>query len=253
IPPFAGFFSKDAIIEAASLSTIPGAGFAHFAVLAGVFVTALYTFRMLFMTFHGKERMDHHTREHLHESPWVVTLPLVLLAIPSVLAGFMFIRPMLFGSFFGSSIYIAPANNVLAQMGSHFEGIGPFILEGVSAPPFWIALAGILTAWYLYMVNTRLPEVIRQKSGWIYTVLDHKYGFDEFNDWFFAGGARRFGRGLWKFGDVTVIDGFFVNGAARVVALCSRVMRLVQSGYIYHYAFAMIIGVFALISWFVHG
>ncbi|HVC49854.1 MAG TPA: NADH-quinone oxidoreductase subunit L [Burkholderiales bacterium] len=252
IPPFAGFFSKDTIIEAVSLSTIPGAGFAYFAVLSGVFVTALYTFRMLFMTFHGEGRMDHHTREHLHESSWVVTLPLVMLAIPSFFAGFVFIQPMLFGHFFGSSIYVAPSNNVLAEMGSHFDGIGGFIWEGVTALPFWIAIAGIATAWYLYIVNTALPAVIQKKSGWIYTILDHKYGFDEFNDWFFAGGARRLGKALWQYGDVSVIDDFFVNGTARVVSLGSRIMRLVQSGYIYHYAFAMIIGVFALISWFVH-
>ncbi|MDE3020812.1 MAG: NADH-quinone oxidoreductase subunit L [Pseudomonadota bacterium] len=252
IPPFAGFFSKDTIIEAVSLSTTPGAGFAYFAVLSGVFVTALYTFRMLFMTFHGKGRMDHHTQEHLHESPWVVTLPLVMLAIPSFFAGFVFIQPMLFGHFFGNSIYVAPSNNVLAVMGSHFDGIGGFIWEGVTALPFWIAIAGIATAWYLYIVNTALPAVIQKKSGWIYTILDHKYGFDEFNDWFFAGGARRLGKALWQYGDVSVIDDFFVNGTARVVSLGSRIMRLVQSGYIYHYAFAMIIGVFALISWFVH-
>lgn len=251
IPPFAGFFSKDAIIEAVADSHLPVAGFAYAALMIGVFVTAFYSFRLLFLTFHGKERMDHHTKEHLHEPPWVVTVPLILLAIPSMLAGAMFIEPMLFGSYFGKAIYIAPEHGALREMGEHFHGIVGFMLHGMMSAPFWLALAGIVTSWFLYMKRPDLPAVFKQKSGIIYKILEEKYGFDRFNEWFFAGGARSLGKGLWKFGDIMIIDGLFVNGSARLVALMARVVRHLQSGFIYHYAFAMIIGAFVLVAWFV--
>jgi len=253
IPPFAGFFSKDAIIEAVHASRLPGAGFAYFAVLGGVFVTALYTFRLLILTFHGKERMDAHTRRHLRESPWVVTVPLILLAVPSVYAGWAYIKPLLFGGFFSGAIYVAPSHNVLARMGGEFHGVLPFILHGVMAPPFWLALAGIVTAWYFYWLRPQAAEWVKRKAGFIYTVLEHKYGFDEFNAWFFAGGARLLGRGLWRGGDVGVIDGWLVNGSARLVGWFAATIRRLQSGYIYHYAFAMIIGVFVFLTWLTRG
>ncbi len=247
VPGFSGFFSKDAIIEAVHFADIPGAGFAYFCVLSTVFITAFYTFRLLFMTFHGKPRMDHHTEEHLHESPWVVTLPLIILAIPTVGAGWL-IGPMLFGGYFGDAILIAPQHGAVAQMAEGFHGIVGMMTHALSTAPFWLSIGGIFTAWYLYMVKTDLPEKLKQIAGPLYTLLDRKYYIDEFYSWLFAGGARALGGGLWKIGDVKVIDGFFVNGAARVVGWTALLVRRFQSGYIYHYAFTMIVGVFVLMS-----
>ena len=252
IPPFAGFFSKDAIIEAVRASHLPGSGFASFAVLAGVFVTAFYSFRMLFMTFHGKPRMDHHTREHLHESPWVITLPLILLAIPSVIAGWIFIGPMVMGDYFGSSITLLPGNGALPEMREAWHGVGPFVVEGVQSLPFWLAMSGIALAAAFYLKWTHIPAAIVRESGAIYTLLDNKYYFDRFNEIFIAGGARCFGQGLWKLGDMKFIDGWIVNGSAHLVGALSTRLRRIQTGYIYHYAFAMIFGVFFLMSlWFI--
>ncbi len=247
VPGFSGFFSKDAIIEAVHFANIPGAGFAYFCVLSTVFITAFYTFRLLFMTFHGKPRMDHHTEEHLHESPWVVTLPLIILAIPTVGAGWL-IGPMLFEGYFGDSIQIASQHGVVAQMAAEFHGIGGMMTHALTTAPFWLSTGGIFTAWYLYRVRTDLPEKLKQIAGPLYTLLERKYFIDEFYSWLFAGGARALGGGLWKFGDVKVIDGFFVNGAARVVSWSAMLVRRFQSGYIYHYAFTMIVGVFVLMS-----
>ena len=251
VPGFSGFFSKDAIIEAVRFASIPGAGFAYFCVLSTVFITALYTFRLLFMTFHGKPRMDHHTEEHLHESPWVVTVPLVVLAIPTIGAGWL-IGPLLFGGYFGDAIRILPEHAAIASMAAEFHGVWGMMAHAVTTAPFWLAVGGIFTAWYLYMVKTDWPEKIRQASGPLYTLLDRKYFFDEFYSWLFAGGARALGNGLWKFGDVKVIDGFFVNGAARVIGSTAMLVRKFQSGYIYHYAFTMIVGVFVLMSWWLY-
>jgi NADH-quinone oxidoreductase subunit L len=247
VPGFSGFFSKESIIEAVHLADIPGAGFAYFCAVTTVFVTAFYTFRLLFMTFHGKPRMDHHTEEHLHESPWVVTLPLVALAIPSIGAGWL-IAPMLFGDYFGSAIQIMPQHEAMAKMSAEFHGILGMMTHALSTIPFWFSIAGIFTAWYFYMVKTDLPGKIKQAAGPFSTLLDRKYFIDEFYSWLFAGGARALGTGLWKFGDVKVIDGFFVNGTARMVAATAMLVRRFQSGYIYHYAFTMIIGVFVLMS-----
>ncbi|MCX7185255.1 MAG: NADH-quinone oxidoreductase subunit L [Nitrosospira sp.] len=247
VPGFSGFFSKDAIIEAVHFADIPGAGFAYFCVLSTVFITAFYTFRLIFMTFHGKPRMDHHTEEHLHESPWVVTLPLIILAIPTVGAGWL-IGPMLFGGYFGDAIQISPQHGAVAQMAEGFHGIVGMMTHALSTAPFWLSIGGIFTAWYLYMVKTDLPGKIKQIAGPLYTLLDRKYYIDEFYSWLFAGGARALGGGLWKIGDVKVIDGFFVNGAARVVGWTALLVRRFQSGYIYHYAFTMIVGVFVLMS-----
>jgi NADH-quinone oxidoreductase subunit L len=247
VPGFSGFFSKDAIIEAVHFADIPGSGFAYFCVLSTVFITALYTFRLVFMTFHGKPRMDHHTEEHLHESPWVVTLPLIILAIPTVCAGWL-IGPMLFGGYFGEAIHFAPQHAAVAQMAAEFHGVVGMMTHSLSTAPFWLSIGGIFTAWYLYMVKTDLPAKIKQAAGPLFTLLDRKYFIDEFYSWLFAGGARALGAGLWKIGDVKVIDGFVVNGAARVVGMTAVLVRRFQSGYIYHYAFTMIVGVFVLIS-----
>jgi NADH-quinone oxidoreductase subunit L len=252
VPGFSGFFSKDAIIEAVHFATIPGAGFAYFCAVTTVFVTAFYTFRLIFMTFHGKPRMDHHTEEHLHESPWVVTLPLVILAIPSIGAGWL-IGPMLFGDYFGSAIQIMPQHEAIAKMSVEFHGVLGMMTHAITTLPFWFSIGGIFAAWYLYMINTDLPEKIKQASGPLYTLLDRKYFIDELYSWLFAGGARAVGSGLWKFGDVKVIDGFFVNGTARVVAGTAMLVRRFQSGYIYHYAFTMIVGVFILMSLWLYG
>jgi len=252
IPPFAGFFSKDLIIESVHHSTLAGSGFAYFAVLSGVFVTAFYTFRMLFLTFYGKPRMDEHTLKHVEESPWVVTVPLVLLAVPSLVAGFMMLDRLVFGSYFTSSIKVLPVHDVVAQLTEHYEGLGPFIAHGLQSPPFLLAMAGIFAAWILYIRKPQWPALIREKFTGLYTLLLRKYFVDEFNDFVFAGGARAIGRLLWKIGDVKLIDGLAVNGTARVIGWFSAIIRHIQSGYVYHYAFAMILGVFLLITFYLH-
>jgi NADH-quinone oxidoreductase subunit L len=191
--------------------------------------------------------MDHYTEEHLHESPWVVTLPLIILAIPTVCAGWL-IGPMLFGGYFGEAIHFSPQHGAVAQMAAEFHGVVGMMTHSLSTAPFWLSIGGIFTAWYLYMVKTDLPAKIKQAAGPLFTLLDRKYFIDEFYSWLFAGGARALGAGLWKIGDVKVIDGFVVNGAARVVGMTAVLVRRFQSGYIYHYAFTMIVGVFVLIS-----
>ena len=234
IPPFAGFYSKDAIIEAAQHAQIPGAGFAYFCVLACVFVTAAYTFRLVFMTFHGEPKFD--AAHPPHESPAVVTLPLVLLAIPSIGAGW-FVGYVVFGDYFLESLVREPGE---------FHGLVSYTLHGMKAVPFWLALAGIATAWYLYRVRTDLPKKIAMAFGPLYALVERKYGFDELYSWLFAQGARTVGTGLWKGGDQRVIDGVMVNGSARLVGWFSGVIRLAQSGLIYWYAFMMIFGVCAI-------
>lgn len=248
-PGFAGFFSKDAIIEAVHASSIPGAGFAYFAVVVGVFITAFYSFRMFFLVFHGEERMDAHTREHLHESPRVVTAPLILLAIPSVFVGAYYIEPMLFGDLFADSIFVKPEHDVLAQLGEHYTGIGGFIGHGVMALPFFLAMAGLLAAAYLYLKRPDLPAMLKEKFIVLYNILDRKYGFDDFNETFFAGGSRALGRLFWNTGDEKLIDGVMVNGTAKGIGWISARIRHAQTGYLYHYAFVMIIGLLAMISW----
>jgi len=253
IPPFAGFFSKDAIIEAVHESHIFGSGFAYFAVITGVFVTAFYSFRLVFMTFHGKPRMDEHTKDHLRESPFVVVFPLVMLAIPSVFIGWIAIEPMLFGGYFKGAIHVAENHNVIGEMAEHWHGVGPFIAHGLKSLPFLLAISGIGAAWLFYMKFTHWPDLVANRIRIIYQILLDKYGFDRFNEIVFAGGARKLGNLLWAIGDVKVIDGFLVNGTARVVGLFSAAIRQIQSGYLYHYAFAMIIGLFLLMTFFLHG
>jgi NADH-quinone oxidoreductase subunit L len=263
LPPFAGFFSKDSIIEAVHLSHLPGSGFASFALLAGVFVGGLYSFRLMFFAFHGAERFrhveaghhghgshGHHEVHEPHESPKVVTVPLILLAIPAIAAGWL-IWPILFGGYFGNSIVIGPEHHALTEMKEEFHGVVAMALHSLTTLPFWLALGGAVTAWFLYIKRPDLPAVLKKKFGVLATILERKYGLDEFNDWFFAGGARLLGRGLWKGGDQMLIDGVMVNGSARLVGWVASVVRLFQSGHIYQYAFSMIFGVFVLLTlWF---
>ncbi|MEK6735874.1 MAG: NADH-quinone oxidoreductase subunit L [Pseudomonadota bacterium] len=247
VPGFSGFFSKDAIIEAVHFANIPGVGFAYFCVLTTVFITALYTFRLIFMTFHGQPRMDKHTEHHLHESPWVVTVPLAILAIPTIGAGW-FIGPIVFGDYFANVIHVLPQHDAIEKLGAEFTGIGGMMIHALSTVPFWLSVAGIFTAWFLYSARTDIPEKIKSRCGPLYILLDRKYFIDEFYSWFFAGGTRALGTMLWKYGDVKLIDGFFVNGTARVVAWTAMMARHFQTGYIYHYAFTMIVGVFVILT-----
>jgi NADH-quinone oxidoreductase subunit L len=259
-PGFAGFFSKDMIIEAVRHSTLPGATFAYVAVLLGVFVTSFYSFRLLFMTFYGKPRMDEHTREHLHESPAVVVIPLLLLAIPSAVIGLFTVGPVLFGGYFGESIRVLPTHASMSELASEFmrggantiNRVGAFLAHGFQSVPFLLALGGFVAAWVLYIRVPQLPAVIAGRLRVLYSLLYNKYFVDEFNEFVFARGARSLGRFLWRGGDVRVIDGLAVNGTARVVGWVSAAIRHIQSGYVYHYAFAMILGLFLLITFFLH-
>lgn len=275
-PGFSGFYSKDSIIEAVKASHIPGSGFAYFAVIVGVFVTAFYSFRMYFLVFHGEERFHHshagdsqhagaeghgghvggHDHQHghghsPHESPAVVTVPLIMLAIPSIFIGGMTIASMLFGGYFDGVIYVAPEHDTLAHLAEHFHGAISFALHGILGLPFWLAMAGVWSAWFIYMKRPEYAERIRLKLGPIHQILERKYGFDDFNQMFFADGSRRLGSALWKFGDAGLIDGLLVNGSARTIGWVASVVRHIQSGYLFHYALAMIVGLLGLLTWIV--
>jgi len=264
-PGFAGFFSKDAIIEAVHESNRFGSGYAYFCVLAGVFVTALYSFRLLYLTFHGKERFvvdahhshhhhedHHHAPGHLahapHESPWVITLPLLLLAVPSVIIGWFTIGPMLFEGWFGGAIRVHAVNDVLAGVGHEFHGPMAMVLHGFMQPPFWLALAGFAAATWIWLLNPDIADRVKGALRPVFSVLDHKYWIDEFYQAVFARGGIAFGRALWKGGDVGLIDGALVNGSVSLVDRIAAAIRRVQSGYLYHYAFAMIVGLIALLG-----
>ena len=273
-PFLSGFYSKDSIIEAAKMSHIPGSTFAYYAVLAGVFVTAFYSFRMYFLVFHGKERWmeakhghddhkdhahdDHHDHHHglgpndvPHEQSWVVTLPLVLLAIPSLAIGYFAIEPMLYGNFFEGVIYVdGHLHPVMHELKEEFHGAVAMGIHSLTSLPFILALSGVVLSWIFYMWLPAIPTWIKAKFSWIHYVLENKYGFDRFNEIVFAGGSRFIGSKLWKIGDVQLIDGFLVNGTANLIGRISQRVRRLQSGLIYHYAFAMIIGVFLLLSLF---
>jgi NADH-quinone oxidoreductase subunit L len=303
-PFFAGFYSKDSIIEAVHESHLWGSGFAYFAVIAGVFITAFYSFRMYFLVFHGKERFglahahdhahdDHHAHAHdnnhagqpdlaegkdptalheatahheeeeedhghhglapgqkPHESPWVVTLPLVLLAIPSVIIGFLAIGPMLHGDFFKGVIFVGENHPAMEALREEFHGAVGMATHGLTSAPFWLALAGVVLAYYCYMINPRVPAWFYNKFTFLHTLLDNKYYMDKFNQAVFAGGARAVGNGLWKAGDRALIDGLLVNGSAKLVGWFSSLTRTFQTGYIYHYAFVMIVGVMATLLYF---
>jgi len=267
-PFFAGFYSKEHIIEAAGAANVWGAQFAHYATLIGVFVTSLYSFRVYFLVFHGKERFGAHGHGHghdghghdehghghggtPHESPWVVTLPLVLLAIPSVVIGAWVIDPLLFGSYFESAISVLPSHPAMADLAEEWHGWVAYGLHAFTTLPFLLTLAGAVVAWYCYLINPAVPTAIRSALSGVYRVLDNKYYVDWFNEQVIARAARGLGRGLWQTGDRGLIDGVVINGSARFVGWVAATSRHLQSGYIYHYAFAMIIGVMALVSFFV--
>ncbi|HEV2442452.1 MAG TPA: NADH-quinone oxidoreductase subunit L [Steroidobacteraceae bacterium] len=267
-PFFSGFYSKDAIIEAVGSSHRWGATYAYWCVLLGAFVTSLYTFRLLFMTFHGEERFRHveaahdhdhdhdHDHEHGHhsaeprESPWVVTAPLIALAIPSLLVGYFTVGPVLFGSYFGSSIFVLPANNIIGDMAREFHGPGSLGFRGFLGAPFWLMLAGFVTAWFCFLRRPELATRAARTFGWLRTILVEKYYFDWINERIIAPLARGIGFGLWKAGDQGVIDGALVNGSAATIGWFGSVMRRVQNGYLYSYAFWIVIGLAALLGWF---
>jgi len=261
-PLFAGFYSKDEIINAVQASQLPAAGFAYFSVLAGVFVTAFYSFRLYFLVFHGKERFDqnpdaHHGHDHghhgkPHESPWVVTVPLIMLAIPSVLIGFITIGPMLFGDFFKDAIFVnLEIHKAMEMIREEFHGPAQMALHGLTTAPFWLALSGVVLAYYMYLVNPALPAAIKRRVQPIYTLLENKYYMDWFNENVLSPAARGLGTALWKGGDQAVIDGIVVNGSWRVVGWVSGVVRKLQTGYLYDYALTMVLGVFVLMTYFV--
>ena len=283
VPFLSGFYSKDSIIEAVHDAHIAGAGYAYFCVVVGVFVTAFYSFRMYFLVFHGKERFgqahddhhdahgddhghddahadahdDDHAHEHHglapgqkpHESPWVVWLPLVLLAIPSVGIGYYTIQPMLFGDWFSGVVEVLPQHDTLEEIGHHFTTASAMAMHGVTALPFWLALGGVVLAWVMYIAVPSLPGRIAPLFRPITCILENKYFFDRFNEIVFAGGARMLGKSLWAAGDRTIIDGVLVNGSASAVGAFARLARGIQTGYIYRYAFAMVIGVCLLLLW----
>jgi NADH-quinone oxidoreductase subunit L len=269
-PFFAGFYSKDSIIEAVHESHLAGAGFAYFAVAAGVFVTAFYSFRLYFLVFHGNERFRHkpvppeghdvgdghdeaggHGADaDPHESPWVVTLPLVLLAIPSVVIGFMTIGPMLFGGFFKDSIaVIGERHPAMEELARAYHGPVEMALHALAGPIFWLALAGVVVSWFFYLRRPDIPAALQRRFSFIYTLLDNKYYFDWFNQNVLARGARLLGNGLWKGGDVGVIDGILIDGSARTIGGFAALSRRLQSGYLYWYALVMIVGVIGLMTW----
>jgi len=290
-PFFSGFYSKDSIIEAVAESHLAGAGFANFAVLAGVFVTAFYSFRMYFLVFHGEERFgkahahddhhhgeshatnaaaahddhghdDHHDEEEdhghhglapgekPHESPFVVWFPLAALAIPSVIIGFMTIGPMLYGDFFKGVIFFGENHHAMEVLKEEFHGPVQMAMHSLTSLPLWLAIAGVASAYYCYMINQRVPAWFYDKFKFLHTLLDNKYYMDKFNEVVFAGGARLLGNGLWNVGDKTLIDGLLVNGSAKVVQWFSSLTRLAQTGYIYHYAFVMILGILGFLVYF---
>jgi len=252
-PGSSGYFSKDAILIATGNSEIWGSSYAYFAVVAGVFITAFYSFRMFFLVFHGEERMDEHTRAHLHETEPVVTVPLILLAIPSAIIGWLTIDTVLFSDYFDSAIVVFNQHGAMAALGEAFHGPMNFVLHGLAPGPTWLAAIGVISAWYIYLKKPGLATSIRSRMEWVYQLLDNKYYFDRFNEIVFAGTARAVGQILWRLGDSLVIDGLIVNGSARLVGWFAGVARHVQTGYLNHYAFAMISGLILLLGWVVLG
>jgi len=271
-PLFSGFYSKDSIIEAVRASTLPGAGFAYLAVAFGVFVTAFYSFRMYFLVFHGEERFgkaahDHHgdhddeepATDHHHglapgekpqESPWVVTAPLILLALPSVFIGYWTIQPMLFGDFLKDAIAGDFARHpAMQELASHFHSASGMALHSLQTVPLWFAVVGVVLAWWFYLKQPSIPAAIKSRFEWIYRLLDNKYYMDWFNEHVLAAGARLLGTGLWKGGDVALIDGVAIDGSARMVGGIAQLVRLFQSGYLYFYALVMLLGIFTLMTW----
>jgi NADH-quinone oxidoreductase subunit L len=254
-PGSAGFFSKDLLIEAIHESHWEGQGaiywIGYLSVLLGVFVTALYSFRMFFLVFHGEERMDAETKAHLHETPAVVTVPLILLAIPSLVIGWFTVEHVLFGPFFDNALYETQRHDVIARMAADWHGSFGLVTHALQTPIFWLAAAGVLTAWFLYLKRPDIPAAIKDKMSGLYNLLDRKYYMDDLYIKGFAAGGRNFGSFLWKKGDQLVIDGILVNGTANAIGKLAGVMRQIQTGYLYTYAFAMIIGLTMLLGWLI--
>lgn len=251
VPPFAGFFSKDTIIEAAGLSQIPGSQYAYFCVVLGAMVTALYTFRALFMTFHGKPRMDKHTWSHAHESPWSVCIPLIALAIPSVVLGFMLYMPMLFTqpSWLSKSLFILPEHNVLAEMAKEIISPWQAVRHVLSSLVFWLTIAAIVIAWIMYIAVPTIPAYLVRWLAWPYRVLMNKYGFDALNDALFVRGLKKLGQFFYHVGDQKLIDGLFVNGSGIAMRWISQKGRALQNGYLYHYVTVMFLGLLCFLCW----
>jgi NADH-quinone oxidoreductase subunit L len=250
-PFFSGFFSKDAIIEAVGHADRYGSHYAHWLLVAGVFVTALYSFRMYFLVFEGEGPRDEYAKAHIHESPWVITVPLILLAIPSVFIGWYTIGPMLFGDFFRGVLYVAPQNDVLAQLGEHFHGPFEFVKHGVQGLPFILAMSCVLGAFVLFLLKPKWAFDLRVRFDWLFTILDKKYWMDEISQTLFAKGSVLLGKVLWKGGDQFLIDGVVVNGSAHSVVVLAGMMRRLQNGLINTYAIVMILGLLGLVGWFV--
>ena len=250
-PGFSGFFSQDAIIEAVHYSEIAGSGYAYVLVLVGVFVTALYSFRMFFLVFHGEGPRDEHARKHLKESPKVVWVPLVLLAIPSVGIGYLTVEGMLFGDWFKGVLHVLPQHDVLAELGKNVHGANSMIVHGLMGLPFYLAMGGLVVAWYVYMKKPTIAQEIRTRLELLYTALDKKYWFDEVYQLVFAQGSRSIGKLFWSLGDRFIIDDVIINGSARGVGRLAAWVRGVQTGFLYHYAIAMILGLLLLLTWFV--
>ena len=249
MPFFSGFYSKDMIIEAVKFSSQGPAAVVYPMLLLGVFVTAFYSFRMFFLVFHGTPRWSAQ-EHHPHESPWVVTGPLIALAVPSVLLGIVMIGPFVFGEVLTGPITVLPSHRSMQGLRELFNGALGLTLHSLQTPAFWLMLAGVLAAYIFYVARTQWPAAIQKSFGWLHTLWMEKYYLDRFNLWFFAGGARSLGSSLWAKADQGVIDGFFVNGSARLVASVAAVLRLGQTGFLYHYAIAMILGVALLLWWF---
>jgi NADH-quinone oxidoreductase subunit L len=262
-PLFSGFYSKDSIIEAVHFSHLPGAGFAYFAVLAGVFITAFYSFRMYFLVFHGAERFDQNPDAHHghddhghgdkpHESPWVVTVPLVLLAVPSVLIGFLTVMPMLFGDFLKDAITVnATLHPAMTELAKLVHGPVELAVHSLATPALWLAVSGVVLAWYMYLVNPAVPAAFMKALKPLHTVLENKYYLDWFNENVLAKSARGLGIGFWKGGDQGLIEGAVVNASWKLVGLVSRLVRFAQTGFLYHYALVMLAGLFLFLTYFV--
>jgi NADH-quinone oxidoreductase subunit L len=252
IPPFAGFYSKDAIIEVVKVANIPGAGYAYFCLLLGAFVTALYIFRAFFLTFHNEPRFDKHQADTVGESSLVVTIPLILLAIPSLLSGMVLVYAMLYNPdapLLGESVFVAPAYHFFHELVVHYQSNLSLIVDALKHLPFWFSLFGILVAWLCYVKAPHLPAWFAQRFSWLYGLLVRKYGFDAFNDRVFVRGSRLMSRFFFDVADVKLIDDLVVNGSGRGISHLSTWMRRLQSGYIYHYALAMMVGLFGFLVW----
>ena len=255
IPPFSGFYSKDSIIDAVGLSTIPGAGYAHWCLMLGSFVTGYYIFRAFFHAFHGKENLDPKLKGKIKESPWTIVVAMIALAIPATFLGMAIIKKILFTwpGLLGKSIFVLPQHNVLAKLALSYHGPGNMILQAFSHKPFWFAVSGIFMAWVTSLAWPSLGDILKQRFKWIFVVLREQYGFDIVNDWVFTRGAKALARGFFHIGDQKLLDDFIVNGSGRGIALLSRVVRRLQTGYLYQYVLVMVVGLLALLVWMLWG